>query len=52
MATIFAKDNFVQLVGLVSNPSLNGAVGTVIGDIDESRGRYTINLKSPAAAVV
>jgi hypothetical protein len=51
MATVFAVGDFVQLVGLLSNPSLNGAIGTVIGDIDETRGRYAINLKSPAAAV-
>jgi hypothetical protein len=45
---------FLRLVMLclVSNPSLNGAVGTVIRDIDsESRGRYGVNVKNPPAAV-
>jgi tetratricopeptide (TPR) repeat protein len=52
MATVFVVGDDVQLVGLVSNPSLNGAAGTVIGDSNYlSRGRYAINLKSPAAAV-
>jgi hypothetical protein len=48
MATIFIVGDVVQLVELVSNPSLNGAIGTVVGDIDETRGRCAINLKSPA----
>jgi hypothetical protein len=40
------------LIGIKSNPSLNGAVGTVVGDIDsESRGKYCVRLDSPAAAV-
>jgi hypothetical protein len=52
MAAIFTVGDVVHLVGLVSNPSLNGAIGTVVGDFDKIRGRYAINLKSPAAAVV
>ncbi len=52
MATVFAVGDVVQLVGLVSNPSLNGAIATVIGDSNyNSRGRYDVILQSPAAAV-
>jgi hypothetical protein len=51
MAAIFTVGDIVQLVRVVSNPSLNGAIGTVMGDIDESRGRYGVRLKNPAAAV-
>jgi hypothetical protein len=51
MAAIFSPGDVFQLVGLESTPSLNGAIGTVVGDVNESRGRYVINLKSPAAAV-
>jgi hypothetical protein len=46
MKGIFTIDEIVQLVGLTSNQLLNGAVGTIAEDIDESRGRYAINLKS------
>jgi hypothetical protein len=42
----------VKLVGLKLNPSHNGAIGTVKKDIDtESRGRYGVQLHSPASAV-
>jgi hypothetical protein len=36
MAAVFTVGDLFRLVGLVSNPSLNGAIGTVISDIDES----------------
>jgi hypothetical protein len=52
MAATFNLGEVVQLVGILSSPSLNGAVGTVVGNTDyESRGRYAVTLQSPAAAV-
>jgi hypothetical protein len=51
MADVFAAGDVVRLVGLFKNPSLNGALGTIVGDLDESRGRYNVHLQSPAAAV-
>jgi hypothetical protein len=52
MATLFTIGEVVRLVGLISNQSLNGAIGSVVGDLDyESRGRYSVHLESPAAAV-
>lgn len=52
MTAVFTVGQVVQLVGLVSSQSLNGAVGTVIRDLDyESRGRHGVGLQSPAAAV-
>jgi hypothetical protein len=42
----------VQLVGLSSSQSLNGAIGTVTADDDyEAKGMYRVDLQSPAAAV-
>jgi hypothetical protein len=49
--SIFSVGDIVLLVELVSNPSLNGAIGIVMGNFDESRSRYAIKLQSPAAAV-
>jgi hypothetical protein len=52
MATVLTVGDVVRLIGLISNPLLNGAVGIMIGDTDfESRGRFAISLQSPAAAV-
>jgi hypothetical protein len=52
MSAIFSVGDVVRLVGLVSSPLLNGAIETVVGDTDnKSRGRYAVQLKSPAAAV-
>jgi hypothetical protein len=52
MAVIFTIGDVVRLVGLKSNPLLNGAIGTVVGDSDyKSRGRCAVHLQSPAAAV-
>jgi hypothetical protein len=53
MASVFTVGEIVRLVGLVSRQSLNGAIGTVMGDADsDSRGRYGVQLQSPAAVVV
>jgi tetratricopeptide (TPR) repeat protein len=51
MAAIFTTGDVVRLDGLVSNWALNGAVGTIVGDIDKSRERYTVHIQNPAAAV-
>ncbi len=52
MATIFAIGDAVRLVRLVSDSSLNGVIGTIVGDNNyESRGTYAVGLQSPAAAV-
>lgn len=52
MAATFVVGDMVRLTGLKSNPSLNGAVGTVKKDGDsESRGRCGVQLQSPAEAV-
>jgi hypothetical protein len=50
MAAIFTAGDIVQLVGIRSHQSLNGAIGTLIGDIDGTQGRYDVKQKSPAVA--
>jgi hypothetical protein len=52
MAAVFIVGEVVRLEGLKFNPSLNGAMGTIMKDVDsESRGRYSFQLHSPASAV-
>jgi hypothetical protein len=50
MAEAFAVGEVVRLVFLLSNPSLNGAIGTVVKDMN-SRRRYGVQIQSPPAAV-
>jgi hypothetical protein len=53
MAAFFYVGEKVPFVGLVSNPSLNGARGTIVGDLDyESRGRFAANLQGPTTAAI
>lgn len=43
MAAVFTVGDVVRLVGLKSNQTLNGAVGTIVKVVDsESRGRYGV----------
>lgn len=49
---MFHVGEIVRLEGLIASPSLNRAIGTLVGDTDfESRGKHTVYLQSPATAV-
>jgi predicted GNAT superfamily acetyltransferase len=49
MSALFVFGDVVRLEGLVSGQFFNGAIRTVVADA--ARGRYVVNLLSPATAV-